>query len=329
MNRTDVMEKFAPILNTSVRTIEHTPHTRIVVTPEMITLRPGSRQHALTLTSEGVSSLTNFVGIPGKVASRLSPATLSTVATELLGKKGRYSLMVKDGSVTGIANPYEYRGVNPARVLTAIEGAVRGIEYHRVLILENHTVSIELIGERREPVNRGDLIQAGAQVTFSPIGTVLPSVQSFVLRLACTNGATHNEVLRQYSYSGGDDGGDGGSMWNWFRDSAREAYNSLNNIILRYRAMINEEIPADQRALVLEAMLKQARISGSDANAVRALALENPPQNSYDMMNLITNATSHLLQNPSQVRRAQNAVAAYTSSDQHERVCPVCHARRN
>ncbi|MBN2075174.1 MAG: hypothetical protein JW762_06460 [Dehalococcoidales bacterium] len=328
MNRDDVLQKLEPVMKTQVRTIEHSPQTRINVTPEMIEIRPGNRQHALTLSKEGITSLSKYIGLPDNVTRKLRPQTFGAVATELLYKKGQYTLMVKDGYVTGIANPNEYRGLNPTRVLAAIERGIRGIDYHRVLILDNYVVSLELIGEKREPVVRGDLVQAGANVTFSPIGTVNPSVSSFALRLACTNGAVHNQVLREFTYGGGGGDNDGDDIFGWFRESAKEAYNSLNHIVNRYRVMIEEEIPPEHRASVLEAMLKEARISGSDANAIRALALENPPQNSYDMMNLITNATSHLLENPNRVRSAQIAVAGYASSDEHTRICPVCHARR-
>jgi len=326
LNRQEVLEKMEPILNTQVRVMDHNPRTKVVVTPDEVVLRPGGGQHHLEMTTAGVQGMANFIGLPWNLAAKLRPETFGTVATELLGRTNRYALMLKDGAITGMAKPTEYRGLNPARVLTAVEGGIRGLEYHRVLILGNFVVSLELIGEQREPVARGDLIQAGANVMFSPIGTVDPVVQSYALRLTCTNGATHNTVLREFHYGGG--GGEGDDVWQWFRTSARDAYNSLNRIVERYRVMMNEQIPADQRALMLEAMLREAKITGPDANAIRALAIENPPQNSYDMMNLMTNASSHLLEDPRRVRRAQAAVQSYTSETEHARLCPVCHTRR-
>ena len=327
MNKVEVLERMEPILNTQVRTMEHNPRTRVMVTPEMVTLRPGGGQRHLEMTTGGVQSLANFVGLPWNLAAKLRPETFGTVATELLGRQNRYALMIKEGAITAVAKPTEFCSLNPNRVLTAIEGGIRGIEYHRVLLLDNFVVSLELIGERREPVVAGDLMQAGAQVSFSPIGTVDPIVQSYALRLVCTNGMTNNTVLREFHYGGG--GGDGDDIWQWFRRSSREAYNSLNRIVERYRRMMDEQIPADQRALMLEAMLREAKISGEDGNAIRAMAIENPPETSYDLMNLLTNATSHLLEDPRRVRTAQNAVASYTSETEHARVCPVCHSRRN
>jgi hypothetical protein len=333
MQRDDVLQRLEPMTRTQVRTIDHGPHTRFNVTPEMIEIRPGNRQHALTLSKEGVTSLTKYAGLNEATAKKLSPRTLNSVLSELMDRKGRYSLLLQDNLVVAFSNPTEYSSVNPSRVLTAIERGIKGVDYHRVLTLDNFVVSLEIVGDRRESVAVGDLVQAGANVTFSPLGTVNPTVRSFALRLFCTNGAVHTEVLREYRYGGGGGGGDeggngGGDIWNWFRQSAREAYNSLPNVVNRYRVLLNEGIEPDQRASMLEALLRESRISGADADAVRALALERPPENSYDMMNLLTYATSHVFENVHHVRRAQLAIADYTSAEEHARVCPVCHQAR-
>jgi len=326
MNKEQVLERMEPILNTQVREIDHSPRTRITVTPDMITFRPGSGQRTLEMTKAGVQSVANFVGLPWNVAAKLQPATFGDVTTELLGSKRQYSLVVKDQRVNAVVKRGHFHTVNPERALRAIESAIPGIDFHRVLILDNLVANIEVIGEKREPVSRGDLIQAGANITFSPMGTVDPAVQAYVLRLTCTNGATDNAILREFHWGAG---GDGDDIWQWFRRSTHDAYNALDRIVRRYRELMNENIAANERAAMLEAMLKQARISGEQAIAIRALAIENPPQNSYDMMNLLTFATSHLLERPQQVMRVRQAITQFTGEDSHARVCPVCHARRN
>ena len=235
--------------------------------------------------------------------------------------------MVKDGAVTAVTKRGEYRTINPSRALQAVERGIPGVEFHRVLLLDNLVASLEVVGDRRQAVARGDLIQAGAQVTFSPIGTVNPMVQSYVLRLACTNGMTSNSILREFSFGGG--GGEGDDIWQWFRRSVRSAYNALDGIVARYRQMMDEQVPSDQRAQLLEAMIRAAKISGKDAETVRAMAIDNPPENSYQMMNLITYASSHVIERPQRVRQAQLAVADYTHAQEHARICPVCHAQRN
>ncbi len=329
MNRTEVLERLEPAMNLQVRPIEHRPQTRVLVAPEMTSFQPGGGAHHMEVTQPGLESMAKFVGLPWNLATNLRPETLGEVTTELLGQKHRYALVTKDGAVTGVAKAGEFHNLNAGRVLQSIEAGVRGAEFHRVLVLDNFVVSLEVIGEKREAVARGDLIQAGANITFSPLGTVNPTVQSYALRLACTNGQVSNTILREFRYGSGGGGGEGDDIWQWFRNSSRQAYNAIDRIVSRYREMLNENIAPGDRATMLEAMLREARITGETANAIRALAIENPPENSYQLMNLFTNATSHIIENPRQVRRAQLQLAQFTSDNEHSRVCPVCHSRRN
>ena len=310
-------------MNTQLREIDHNPRTRVMVAPEHVSLRPGGGKRILEVTPGGVMSLVKLSGLPETVAKNIRPETFGLVATELLASKRRYSVVLKDGAVTNFVRRGEYRDTNPERALQAIEAGVRGAEFHRVMILDNLIAQIEVVGEERQPVARGDLVQAGAMVQFSPIGTIEPLVQAYALRLACTNGVTHNEVIREFHHHGG--GGEGDDIWQWFRRSVREAYQTINPIIQRYRSMMDELISPEQPAQVLTAMLHEARISGGAAEAVRAMAIENPPENRYQMMNLLSYASSHLLERPDQVRRAQNTVAEYAHEHTDHRECPLCH----
>lgn len=322
MNRTEVLEHIAPLTDMTVRTIDHTPATRVVVTPDMVTLRPGRGGRILELAPEGVKSMAHFVQMPASLASRIRPITFGTVATELLERESKYDLVTREGQVVAFTKPHHHRQLNPDRVLRAVESGIHGsVDYQRVMLLEETAVSLEVIGTHQEAVVRGDLVRAGAMVVFSPIGTVVPQVQSYVMRLACTNGVTSKDVLREFAYTGGD----GDDVWQFFRQSVHDAYNSIGGIANRWRQMREEQISPADRALVLEAMLKEARISGKDAETVRALALENPPQNTYDVLNLITYASSHLLGRPEQVRHALDAAASFQEQSEHARICPVCH----
>ena len=322
MNRTEVLEQLEPIMNTQLREVDHNPRTRVMVAPEQVSLRPGGGKRILEVAPGGVMSLVKFSGLPENVAKNIRPETFGMVATELLASKRRYSVVLKDGAITNFVRRGEYRNTNPERALQAIEAGVRGADFHRVMILDNLVAQIEVVGEERQPVSRGDLVQAGAMVQFSPIGTINPLVRAYALRLACTNGMTHNDILREFHHGGG---GDGDDIWQWFRRSVREAYGAINPIIQRYRSMMDELISPEQRAQVLTAMLREAKIVGGPADAVRAMAIENPPENRYQMMNLISYASSHLLERPDQVRRAQNTAADYAHEHANHLECPLCH----
>jgi len=325
MNRTEVLQQLEPITRTQVRQVEHGPRTRITVTPDMVVLRPGSGGHLIPLNESGVKAMANYVGMPKSLCQRLSPDTFGRAATELLARKERYNLLIDNGQVVDFADYRGVRNLSVERVVETIERNIPGTDFHRVNILGQYSAIIEVVGEQRQPVARGDLIRAGAMVTFSPINTIRPAVQSYVLRLACTNGMTANNVLREFQFGGS---GEGDNIWQWFRQSLRDAYRSLNIVVSRYREMRNERIPANQRAEMLEAMLRDARITGEDADAIRARAIEEPPRNAYDMVNLLTWASSHVVREPARIRRIQTTVATFTSESQHQQVCPICHRSR-
>ena len=319
MNRTEVLEQLQPICRTAVRQVEHTPRTRVVVEPGQVVIRPGSGGRLIPVSENGVRAMSNFVGLPRKVCQDLGPDLFGRVSTELLARKERYNLLLDDGQVRGFA---EYRGVRNlpvGRVLSAIERVIPGCDYHRVTVLPNCAATLEIIGNKQEAVRRGDMVRAGAMVSFSPVNAVLPMVQSYVLRLVCTNGATSKTVLTQFT-----GGGEGDDIWQWFRQSVQAAYQSIGDVVERYRGMIQERIPADHRAAMLEELLRQAGIKGKEAEAVRAQAIQEPPRNAYDMMNLITWASSHVIRSPERIQRALNAGATFTSESQHATMCPLC-----
>lgn len=323
MDKTEVLEKIEPITRLGVREIEHNPRTKVMVAPEMIVLRPGHGARMIELAPEGAKAMARFAGFPMGLAKALSPDTFSRVATELLASKQRYSLLTDGDRVVDFADPRHYRPINPERVLKTIEHAIKTAEYHRALLFD-HSLHLEIVGERREAVARGDIVQAGALVAFSPIGIDQPLVQSFALRLACINGMTSTEVMQEFRFTGGE----GDDIWQWFRQSVGRAYRSIGRMATQYRKMRERRIPARDRSLMIEAMLRQSRVSNEVAEGVRARALEEPPQNEYDILNLITWASSHLIEEPQQIRRVQLVAANFASESEHQRICPVCHHTR-
>ena len=320
MKRAEVMQQLEPLMGVTVKTIEHQPKTRVVVEPDQVILRPGSGGHLVPMNEQGVKSLANFVGMPQGMGKELSPDLFGRVTTELLERKHAYNVMMMEGAIVDFAKVDHIRNIAPERVIDAIEHTIPNADYNRVTTTKDYTATLEVIGEKREPVVRGDLVRAGALVRFSPIGTVAPLVQSFVVRLRCTNGAIDNSILREFTH-----GGEGDDVWQWFRKSIHDAYGALNDIVSRYRDLIKDRIKPDQRALILEQLLKEAGVKGEIADAVRTMAIQEPPRNTYEMFNLITWASSHLIKEPAQIDRARIVAAKFTSTETHQTYCPLCH----
>lgn len=330
MQREELLTKLQPIMDLKVRQVTHGAGTRVTATMERVAIRPGQGAHFIEFNDTGIQGMAKFIGISMDITKNLKPETFGAVATDLLNKKNQYALVMKDGIVNDVMKGGAHM-VDAERALTTIERTVPGTDYNRVIV-DGSKVDIEVVGERRQPVVRGDLIQAGALIRFSPVGEVLPTIQSYALRLACTNGATSHDIFREYKYTGGGGGGDNtgpsDSFWPWFRKAVHDAYGALAQIAAQYQRMLKDRVSPQDRATILEGMLRQAQISGSDAEAIRAMALQDPPQNSYDMMNLLSYSTSHLLESPKAIRKAREVIADYSSETEHDRVCPVCHNRR-
>jgi len=300
--------------------------TRVLVAEDGFAIRQGAGR-AQPLTAEAVPRLLNFVGLPKGVAERLQARTLERTATELIASMPSFSVATLEGQVTDLVKA-DHPALPAERVVREAEKAVKGMEFHRVHVLEPHQVRIECVGVQERPVHKGDLIRAGALLHFSPLGTIEPVVQSYGLRLVCTNGQMAEEIIQNYRRQRGGGGGEGDEIWQWFRESVREAYGSLGQVVDRYRALERTSIPARDRAASLSGLLQQAGIRGAMAEAVRAYALEHPPRNEYELYNILTYASSHILDDPREIARAQRAGAQYTTESAHRLRCPTCRRSR-
>lgn len=328
MNREQALKVLEPLDGVQMRRVEHTPRTKVEITPEGTVLRPGGGAHTIVFGEAGFNEMMSFLRLPEHIPHDLSPDTLGRVATDLLARKQWYSVTLKEGHAIGITAAKKAElALRSEKVLRTIEGAIGKADYDKVLLLPHYEVVVDVAGSKTLAVAKGDIVRAGASVKFSPLGTIEPLVQSYVNRLACTNGAVSLDVLRTYRANGGG-GGEGDSVWQWFRESVKEAYKSVTGIVEQWQNLRKENLSDKDRAMVLEGLIRDAKLDTDTAKAVRALAVETPPHNTYDAMNLITYASSHLMEDPRAIVRARSTAATFANSQFHSRVCPVCRAKR-
>ncbi len=334
MKANAVLEQLREVASVTAKRVDTEPATRIVVTPDMVTLRPGKGKRWLELDKKGSEDLFKFLHMPPDLVGKIKFDTCGQVANDLLGHREKFEMLMQDGKVVGFRMPHTGQGMAPDRVLESIEKVIEKPDYHKVIV-HDQCVDLEIVGIDKAAVTRKDLIRAGAMVKFSPLGITNPSVQSFVLRLECTNGMTSTTVLREYSFGGGGGhGGHGGDgekkdgLWPWFRKGLKDAYASYEKIVERYQQMLQDEIPENERAMILEAMIKEAGLKDDVAATIRTMAIDRPIRNSYDVLNLITYATSHLLDDAKQVNKARKASEVFQDNDTHALFCPVCKKGR-
>lgn len=336
MNRVEVLEAIEPMARVRGEVVEPGPNTRIVCGGEYMGLRRGKGTRLQHFTPTGRQSFLKHLGLSQKVADRLSPGTLQTATTELVQRYPAFTILVEDGRIADVLGVAQFRPVAPERALVAIERGAGELEYTRVLPYQGgQGVEIEAMGFSEAEIHRArdwygerprvnDIVRGGLMARFSPGGYIEPSVAAHVVRLVCTNGLTHTEIWEQ-STGGGEGGGD---IWGWFRTSARQAIQSLAPIAERYRALAEQEIDPFERAEVLEGLIQEAGIRGEVRDAILAQAIEQPPETEWDMLNLITWATTHAMEDTSRIRRAQQAATRFADvQERRSHVCPTCNRR--
>ncbi len=317
MGRAEVLRALRP-LDAEVVNVPQSRFTKVRVGGDAAEVVVG--RAAYPLEKEGRERLWAFTGIPTKVAEAVKPDTLGRLATDLLEGKGDFAIIRKDGAVQSVVPAVRGRVAPVEQVLGWVEAVTPEVRFNRALVLPNYQARVEIATEETVPVAKGDLIRGGALVGFSPYGTVEPYVQSFALRLACTNGATTMDVMREFHFGNGS-----GGMGEWMRKAVSAAYRAAEKVAARWAAMMKRPVSADERAQILAALLRKAGIAGKPAEAVHALALREPPENEYDMLQLMTWATSHALEEPRAIWRAQNVASEFQTEDQHARICPACN----
>ena len=325
MNKQEVMESLREETGYQVRQVEA---PRVMLDGDRVYIRPTRHARPVQVETKAIDTLLRITGITTTLKKRLPPDLFAKVATYSFDRSdNRYALVVRGDQVADIVPADERHSIPVEKALTTIErSAGDGVDFQRALVLPGHVIRVEAVGIEEQPVRRGDLVRAGVLTQFSTIGAGKPMVQSYCQRLACTNGAVTMDVFREFSFGG--NGGSNGQFWSWFRKSVQDSFHSLGDIVNRWKSMVEEQISPAERNLVLEALLKRAGIRGRDADVVRARALESPPENAYDMLNLVTWATSHQLEGPRAIVRAQLAAATFSDESEHQRVCPTCHKTR-
>lgn len=328
MDRTKVLERLAPLEAIRPRDLTATAKVVVAENESGFAIRPTSGARLIDIGAAGMPALYKRTGLSAALAKNVKKETIAEVATEALTSQGEHSLLLGEDGVVDIAAKGNYRHVATERVLSNIEKGMGETEYSRLVELPNQTVQLETVGVNETAIARGDLIRAGVSVTFSPTGMTPPKVASSTLRLICTNGMTSMVNIREFTYTGGGDSNGNGTnpLWDWLRRSVRDAYRGVAPIIDRFREMQEQGVPPGERAAMIEALIRNARLPQEAADAVRARAIESPPETVWDVFNLGTWATSHAISdsNGRAVARAQAAMSIFATEEGHARICPTC-----
>lgn len=338
LTQEQVMEQFERLgyLNTRHREIIPDARTAVVAGRDGIGFRPTSGARLIELEPEtGIKTLGDFLKIPWPIdnegAKGITANTFANVATDRLGRQKKFTFVTRDGKLVGwtvTKDPI----IEPERVIETIGKVYPDAAYDNVFNLDNYKVSLDLFTPsitRTADTRVGDLARAGATVLFSPYGTVAPSVQAYTNTLICLNGAMHSDFIGEFAFTGnGHGGGDNsGDYWRWLKAALKKAANAIGGITDRWHSLVNENIPEGERAHVIAGIIKDAKLPPEVAAAIWAKVADEPVENAYDAMQLITWAASHTMTDPRMVMRARRFADGFSRERGHSRACPMCHRR--
>ena len=323
MTKDEVLKRIETIADVKPRVVDSANPRVVMIGEQQLAVKPSPGARSIPLSADGSKNLVNLVGMTARMRKDLSGGTFLKAASELLAAQGQFTVLTRDNIGVDFLGGRHFQAVDPERALRTME-SLEIKDYHRCFPQANRSVVIEALGEKLESVVPGDRVRAGVSVMFSPLGTVVPQVSSFSMRLVCTNGATIQEIEETYKADGGG-GRDANGFWDWFRNNVRSAYNSIGPMTEKFREMREHRIAPKDRAGAIESIIRSGHLEEM-SEAIHARALQEPPRNAWDVMNLVTWAGSHATDDYQQVRRANRAVTAFSKSVTVHKICPLCHS---
>jgi len=253
--------------------------------------------------------------------NKLSVKTMQYVVDDLLLQTKPFFITMKNGKPIDIVVGSPAMAVNPNKALSLIKEIAPEFLITRIRVASGDYCSVEIaIPSIEGEVRKGDILYGGAMINFSPIGSIAPAVQSYTVRLACTNGMTSQQFYGKWSKAGGN-----GDFDDWLRSSINESKIQFNVILDGYKKLVGEVIEPDDVEAVFAQMAKFVGFTKQDLVQVKMLLLKDPPKNMWEMTNLFSYATTHLLTDPSAIGDIMWNTSRITTPEYHAKVCPQCH----
>ncbi len=279
----------------------------------------------MVLTKDARDRIFSLAGISKKTVGRLSMNTANNALTELLRQEGDLMLLHDNQYIQDILPVQRLRPVDSKSMLDTLQETIPDHAFHRVMRIGQHSIQIESVGSHvveDDIGKKGSLVQAGVVTRFSPLGLDAPEVQNFVVRLVCVNGMTSTEFFNKYTT------GPLAEVIPWYQQSLIRAYAGMDGLLGKWNNLAEEHLTTAERVLLLNGLLKAARVSHAETEIIHNEAMQNPPETSYEVLQLITWAASHVIEEPLAILRAQEAASSFVDAQQHAMWCPTCKRKQ-
>lgn len=309
------------------------------VTAEMDVLLDGERlgvrfgSHEVPMTSDGLEQLATFVGAPRSFVQKLPVDLQQTVLARLLrDTSSNVTVRYGDSGINEMFQPGRVR-LEPRQV---VDSAIK-VMGEQALVVERYYDSDDLLLDVMVPEDFdrgiggdpavGDISRGGIRVTQDRKNNHAPKVNSYIYRLACTNGM----VVPDTGLTLDARGSSAEILLAELELAAQHAFGQVEEQIRHFYELRNQRIEGD----VTQTVIRVAAERGLPDRTGLALARRVPDQlnpetlgreaTMFDLVNLITNqANDPALSNRPGSRRALEMAGGSVVRQVHDR-CGSCY----
>ncbi len=307
------------------------------VTNEMRVNREGDRlslafgPHEVPMTRDALEQVSTFVDAPRAFMLKQKPSLQETILTELLrDNAANVSLRYTEGGVSEIYRPERVRLEPRQLVMSAIK--VVGEESD---LVEWHVDPDEVVFDTMVPLDYdrgiggdravGDISRGGVRVFQDRKNNHAPTVNSYLYRLACTNGM----VVPETGLTLDARGSSVEMMLAEFELAAEHAFSQVERQIEHFYALRQQPIEGD----ITQTVIRVAAERGLSDRMGMTLARRVPDQlnaellghapTMFDLINLFTNQANEAGTRPG-TRRQLESAGGRLVTEQHDR-CTSCY----
>lgn len=290
----------------------------------------GSTFGGISVSNNFINSLINRTNVPKRMIECVTPNTLGYVLSDMIKALDDrdFSFVSKNGIPQDIISKPKYQSVSFDEVISTFnDNVTKDGTINRVLSGSDYNVSLEMSNPNSsKEVLVGDIVNAGVRFSFSPIGTVAPTVSAYTNRLVCTNGAISNKNIFKFEYQNSSPR----DFRDWFKTSVIEAYMEFNDIIEVYKNMTKNIVSAHDKSSLLQHIMNSSRLGRMANKSIKAKALDSEVNTMWDAFNLITWGATHATEDLDRINNALEyaSLFSYDEKEQHMGTCPICRITR-
>lgn len=287
----------------------------------------GAKSLDLSLSETGFRQFVNTLGVPLSYAKKMPSELADHTFNYLLNSKHfpTFRVVYKDNVVRGFMDS-EYPYIDPALVLeTLIDNLGSSVEFSACNITEEG-MSGKLMTEAHKYDIGGSTYLGGVSFSYSDTWLKFPSLESYLNRLVCTNGATAPVTGKKFRVAKASPKVFLEQVVSFSTQAEDQIHQMMDGFIALQQIKV-ENAKAMIRQIARNYRLPKKIISilveAAETNAFLATIPNNKITTMYDVINIFTWVGTHSSDVPEEYRQILCEIGGKQMIDNHDR-CTSC-----